>query len=63
MESTENTDYRAVEDVKIFAGDDFHEAADAQYKNLVWSRLRGKTEASAFLLSFTFIQIYSMSAT
>ena len=54
MESTENTDYRAVEDVKIFAGDDFHEAADAQYKNLVWSRLRG--EASAYIiLSLLFI--------
>ena len=52
MESTENTDYRAVEDVKIFAGDDFHEAADAQYKNLVWSSLRG--EASAYIiLSFS----------
>ena len=32
----ENTDPRMFQDVKVFASDNFHPAADVQYKNLVW---------------------------
>ena len=32
----ENKDPRTFKDVKVFAGDNFHTASDASYKNLVW---------------------------
>ena len=37
--SKENADPREFRDVMVFAGDNFHPAADAQYKNLVWENL------------------------
>merc|ERR1719305_2168022 len=35
----ENKDPRTFRDVKVFAGDNFHPAADATYRNLVWKNL------------------------
>ena len=32
----ENTNPQSFEDVKVFTGDNFHTAADATYKNLIW---------------------------
>ena len=41
----ENTDPRTFRDVKVFASDNFHPAADARYKNLVWEQQdQGKLE-------------------
>ena len=34
-----NTKLRTFRDVKVFAGDYFHPAADASYKNLIWNNL------------------------
>ena len=31
-----NSRVELLEDVKVFAGDKFHPAADATYKNLIW---------------------------
>ena len=38
--SVENKDPRTFKDVKVFAGDNFHPAADATYRNLVWENLQ-----------------------
>ena len=41
MENT--TPYPPFKDVKVFAGDNFYAAADANYKNLIWEN-KGKKE-------------------
>ena len=38
-----NTSPQSFRDVKVFAGDDFYQAADANYKNLIWEN-KGNTE-------------------
>ena len=35
----ENKDPRNFNDVKVFAGDNFFIAADANYRNLIWENL------------------------
>ena len=43
--SVENTDPREFDNVKVFAADNFHHAANASYRNFVWKKLPGKTNA------------------
>ena len=40
--SVENTDPREFDNVKVFTADNFHPAANASYRNLVWKKLPGK---------------------
>ena len=37
-----NADARTFRDVEVFAGDYFHPAADASYKNFIWHNLPGR---------------------
>ena len=39
MHRAQKNDFLTFDDVKVFAGDDFHPAADASYKNLKWENL------------------------
>ena len=39
IHSAENYVHWNYKDVTVFAGDDFHSAADASYKNLAWENL------------------------
>ena len=34
----ENTNPQSFKDVKVFVGDNFHQASDATYKNLIWEQ-------------------------
>ena len=36
IKNVENTNPQSYGDVKVFAGDNFHSACDASYKNLIW---------------------------
>ena len=39
IHSAVNNNHLSYTDVKVFAGDNFHDAADASYRNLVWKNL------------------------
>ena len=44
-----NSDPRTFDNVKVYAGDRFHPEADADYMNLEWENMKGKT---GFLYSY-----------
>ena len=36
IKNVENSNPQSFKDVRVFAGDKFHRARDASYKNLIW---------------------------
>ena len=41
VHKVKNSDRTTFRDVKVYAGDRFHPAADARYKNLAWETMKG----------------------
>ena len=49
VHNIKNSNPRTFSNVKVFAGDNFHPAADASYKNLVWESSWGNYEDLYFI--------------
>ena len=52
MKNVENTNPQSFEDVKVFAGDNFWPASDANYKNLIWVNKGKKSLLICFALLY-----------
>ena len=50
VHKVKNSDPRTFRDVKVFAGDRFHQEADAEFMNLVWENMKGIIELLKCLL-------------
>ena len=58
IHKVKNSDPRTFDHVKVYAGDGFHPAADAEYMNLAWENMKGKAVYFLFSFILTWCYIY-----
>ena len=56
IHKVKNSDPRTFDHVKVYAGDRFHPAADAEYMNLAWENMKGKSVTHIIFTLYTSIE-------